>query len=513
MKQKIILLLFLLVVSSVAVLADVNYRVVYPATIIAGQPVDLEVRLDTTNNEQIAHAEFMLASSSSALTLTAPATAGPLFSLPYTWTDIANRMIDASTIRFGKTGGNQNPVTGSNILLATIRATPNSAGSVTLTFSNLITKPDPFTSYTSVQSQTPAQRTITIQAAPACTDNDGDGYGVSCVAGNDCNDNNAAIYPGAPEQCDGIDNDCDSTLDPATCSCTNGQTQICGTNVGACQQGMQTCSSGAWGVCINQIAPTSEVCDSLDNNCDGQVDEGVLTTYYLDNDGDGFGGATTSPACNLPAGYAAMGGDCNDNDPNINPRPSTVELCDGIDNNCDDTLDPATCSCTNGQTQICGTNVGACQQGTQTCSSGSWGVCINQIAPTAEICDSLDNNCDGQTDEGAVCPCSAVAWSCQPISSCQAVVNNNLVEFNRFLDCDLQDTNCANPQAVRPTGLQSCTPSNIERLVGHLWAIIEGYAYTDQLANTYDYSVLETDPTTSRLRKSAAIALALVGLS
>ena len=79
-----------------------------------------------------------------------------------------------------------------------------------------------------------------------------------------------------------------------------------------------------------------EVCDDADNNCDGQVDEDAidLQSYFLDDDGDGFGGETSVLACKEPEGAIAVAGDCDDTDPAVNP--DAVEVCnDGVDNNCD----------------------------------------------------------------------------------------------------------------------------------------------------------------------------------
>jgi hypothetical protein len=80
----------------------------------------------------------------------------------------------------------------------------------------------------------------------------------------------------------------------------------------------------------------AEICNGIDDNCDGNDDEGVeLTTYYLDNDGDGFGGSTGSiQSCEIPSGYIQIGGDCNDN--NVNVRPTAQELCStNFDDDCD----------------------------------------------------------------------------------------------------------------------------------------------------------------------------------
>lgn len=101
------------------------------------------------------------------------------------------------------------------------------------------------------------------------------------------------------------------------------------------------------------IKPTAtEVCDLVDNNCDGSIDEGVKTTYYRDADGDGYGTAgTTTQGCSAPTGYVASSTDCNDANSAI--RPGATEICDGIDQDCDGAYD-------NGFADADGDTIGDC---------------------------------------------------------------------------------------------------------------------------------------------------------
>jgi Tol biopolymer transport system component len=88
----------------------------------------------------------------------------------------------------------------------------------------------------------------------------------------------------------------------------------------------------------NRHHGATEVCNGLDDNCDGQIDEGVTTTFYRDADGDGYGNpGNSTQACSAPPGYAANNTDCNDSLTSV--HPGAVEVCNGLDDDCDGLID------------------------------------------------------------------------------------------------------------------------------------------------------------------------------
>ena len=190
-------------------------------------------------------------------------------------------------------------------------------------------------------------------------DNDGDGYGSSVSTQNcgqpngyvsqlgDCDDNSNSVNPNAIEIFDGIDNDCDGAIDEgftvSTWYLDNDQDGFGGSSSVQAIQSPGSNYTNQGGDCDDALASINpnaqEVCDGIDNNCDGQMDNGLtFFTYYADLDGDNYGNPNTSvSACSQPSGYVLNNSDCNDAAASINPN--AVEICDGIDNNCNGTTD------------------------------------------------------------------------------------------------------------------------------------------------------------------------------
>ncbi len=135
---------------------------------------------------------------------------------------------------------------------------------------------------------------------------------------------------------------------------------------------------------------TDEMCDGIDSDCDGIVDEG----FDLDHDGYTTCGTRTD------GGTDTTLADCNDDDAAV--HPGAEEICNLVDDDCDGLVDPD-CSCTDGDVVACGSDVGACMAGTSMCMGGRWRTCRDLIIAADETCDGTDENCDGVIDNGADC--------------------------------------------------------------------------------------------------------------
>ncbi len=225
----------------------------------------------------------------------------------------------------------------------------------------------------------------------ACIDNDGDGYGINCALGFDCDDNNPAVH-----------------------------------KMVKCNYNGDSCTGGKWYefFCVEECqTPPTEICDNLDNNCDGKIDENlekIVSCGYNNK------GAQKQICTN---GNYVISGSCNDSDVCKNEEKqeqecglsdvgecqkgtqynvcsngqwsgwgtcqgevkSKNETCNNKDDNCDGSIDESL-------TQTCSS---ACGTGIETCVGGAWKNC-SASQPLAEFCDGVDNNCDGKVDEGCV---------------------------------------------------------------------------------------------------------------
>jgi hypothetical protein len=184
--------------------------------------------------------------------------------------------------------------------------------------------------------------------AIACgvVDADLDGF----TAEQDCDDFNNLVFPGGNELCDGLDNDCNGVADDAyAAGGTVFYLDSDGDGFGATTGTAVACSAPTGFVAtaddcddldggVNPLA--DELCDGIDQDCDRRIDDNAVDApvWHADYDQDGFGSElVVKRACEMPDGYVADSGDCNDFMGTVNP--AGTERCDRIDNDCDREVD------------------------------------------------------------------------------------------------------------------------------------------------------------------------------
>lgn len=265
------------------------------------------------------------------------------------------------------------------------------------------------------------------------------------------------LLPDPPAACaDGLDNDmdgltdfpndpgCQDAMDPDEynpAQCINGATQPCGgTDAGTCTTGTRTCVNNVWGMCSGMGTPMPEVCNNVDDDCDGLIDDGVERPCFAND-----AGLINIGACRAGLETCVAGswtGSCSGQ---VLP---TAETCNNVDDDCDGLIDQnVTRTCYSGPNGTL--NVGQCRAGSQSCTAGAWAAnCAGDVVPQpSEVCaNGLDETCNGVADEG--CPDAGTA--CNPVGTFQIDAGVPI----RYSCCD-----------VYGLGISTAVEINIQQLV------------------------------------------------
>jgi hypothetical protein len=327
----------------------------------------------------------------------------------------------------------------------------------------------------------------TIVAFDVTEDADGDGFALV----EDCNDADAAVFPGAEETCNGIDDDCNGVVDGDDASdATEWFVDLDGDGAPGTPTPLRACSAPTGASAdatdcddINAaVFPgADEVCNDRDDDCDGWVDQADsdLTSesarvFYEDADGDGHASSTSVSveSCSTPTGYVLDVDDCNDADASVFPGAS--ELCNGVDDDCNELMDDADPNLDVTSTAVFYIDrdadgyggaffpVRACEQpdGTTVSADDCDDVDARIYPGATEVCDGRDNDCDGALDDAddEMDMSTATAWyvdadsdgfgdaSAEAVRACAAptmTVDNN--------------TDCADADpAISPSAVEVC---------------------------------------------------------
>ncbi|MFA6033066.1 MAG: MopE-related protein, partial [Myxococcota bacterium] len=253
------------------------------------------------------------------------------------------------------------------------------------------------------------------------------------------------VFPDG-ELCDGFDNDCDGAADNGNpgggMACNIGKP-------GVCSAGVTECSGGKL-ICVQQVQASAEICDGLDNDCDGQVDNGDPGGRLACSTGK-------SGVCETGTTHCVVGKiRCSQN------VMAGAEICDGLDNDCDGAVDNGN----PGGDVLCSTGKnGECASGVTNCVLGGL-VCDQKVQAAAELCDGLDNDCDGAVDNGdpsgnAACDTGKPGVCAAGVTHCMAAKVDCVQSVQASLEiCDGLDNDCnGTADDGNPGGAIACTAS------------------------------------------------------
>ncbi|HVY26076.1 MAG TPA: putative metal-binding motif-containing protein [Polyangiaceae bacterium] len=265
-----------------------------------------------------------------------------------------------------------------------------------------------------------------------------------------------AVGPEMSDTCDpGNDANCNGTPNEG-CSCTDGMTRACGSDMGNCKQGTQTCKGMAWGPCEGEVVKAAnDTCDADDDaNCNGKPNEGC----------DCVNGETKS--CGTDVGPCEFGMKTCVNGVYPDACEGGVpaaekDTCEpGNDASCNGAANEG-CECNGTASQECGIKKGACQLGMQTCTDGKLSVC--SVQPTAnDTClaadDANDTNCNGIYRDGCECVATDAPKVCPDANGCGTETCDGAT--GKWSDCvgDIKLVRC-NPSA--PDNRQVCSAGGV----------------------------------------------------